>query len=126
MGHAGGAAPDVPSPATNPPHEKEAIVPTKITLIIDNPDDPAAFEEAYGEVVDLARRLPELRRLESAKVLPKEDGTAIPAHRTLDLYFDGYEDASAAVATAEAGELFGRLGATGVTFTGLFSDIESA
>jgi uncharacterized protein (TIGR02118 family) len=101
-------------------------VPTKITLIIGEPSDPAAFEEAYRGIADLARELPELRRLESAKVLPKEDGTPTPAHRTLDLYFDSYEDASAAVATPEAGELFGRLGKTGASLTGLFSDIESA
>jgi len=101
-------------------------VPTKITLIIGEPSDPVAFEEAYRGIADLARELPELRRLESAKVLPKEDGTPTPAHRTLDLYFDSYEDASAAVATPEAGELFGRLGKTGASLTGLFSDIESA
>ena len=60
-------------------------MPTKITLIIDNPADPAAFEDAYPEVESLARRLPGLRRTEAAKVWPKEDGTPTPAHRTLDL-----------------------------------------
>jgi len=98
-------------------------MPTKITLIIDNPADPAAFEEAYTEVESLARRLPGLRRTEAAKVWPKEDGTPTPAHRTLDLYFDSYEDASAAVATPAAGEFFQRLVGTGTPFTGLFSDI---
>ena len=99
-------------------------MPTKITLIVDNPADPAAFEQAYPGLLDAARTLPALRRLESAKVWPKEDGTPTPAHRTLDLYFDSYEDASAAVQTPQAGTLFGQLGATGVTFTGLFSDVE--
>lgn len=97
---------------------------TKITLIIDNPTSPDAFEQAYAGVVTAARTLPKLQRLESAKVWPKEDGTPTPAHRTLDLYFDSYEDASAAVTTAQAGAVFGQLGATGTTFTGLFSDVE--
>jgi uncharacterized protein (TIGR02118 family) len=101
-------------------------MPTKITLIIDNPSDVAAFESDYAEIAALAHKLPELRRVESAKVWPKEDGTPTPAHRTLDLYFDSYDDASAAVATPEAGQLFQLLGGTGTTFMGLFSDIEEA
>lgn len=99
-------------------------MPTKITLIIDNPTDPDAFEQAYPSIAESARTLPGLQRLESAKVWPKEDGTPTPAHRTLDLYFASYDDASAAVTTPEAGTFFGRLGATGTSFTGLFSDIE--
>ncbi|WP_263092305.1 EthD family reductase [Curtobacterium sp. RIT-PI-V] len=97
---------------------------TKITLIIDNPADPSAFEQSYVELEALAAKLPGLQRLEAAKVWPKEDGTPTPAHRTLDLYFASYGDASDAVATAEAGAFFQQLGETGATFTGLFSDIE--
>jgi hypothetical protein len=99
-------------------------MPTKITLIIDNPADPAAFERAYVGIAAAARSLPGLQGLESAKVWPKEDGTPTPAHRTLDLYFATYDDASAAVTTPEAGALFGQLGATGTSFTGLFCDVE--
>ena len=101
-------------------------MPTKITLIIDNPADPDAFERAYEDVKRAAEKLPKLRRLESAKVWPKEDGTATPAYRTLDLYFDSYEAASAAVTTPAAGDLFGALIGTQVPFKGLFSDIEAA
>lgn len=101
-------------------------MPTKITLIIDNPADPASFESVYPAIVALAQQLPQLRRLEAAKVWPKEDGTPTPAHRTLDLYFDSYDDASAAVAAPAAAEFFQRLGGTGATFTGLFSDVEQA
>lgn len=99
---------------------------TKITLIVDNPADADAFEQAYVGVLAAAATLPKLQRLESAKVWPKEDGTPTPAHRTLDLYFDSYDDASAAVTTPAAGEVFGQLGATGTSFTGLFSDVEQA
>ncbi|QCB92705.1 EthD family reductase [Cellulomonas shaoxiangyii] len=99
-------------------------MPTKITLIVDNPADPAAYEVRYAEIRTLAAQLPGLRRVESAKVWPKEDGTPTPAYRTLDLYFDGYDDASAAVATPAGGEFFQRLVGSGTPFTGLFSDIE--
>jgi len=97
---------------------------TKITLVIDNPADPDAFEQAYPALVQAARSLASLQRLESAKVWPKEDGTPTPAHRTLDLYFASYDDAAAAVATPEGGTFFGQLIATGTSFTGLFSDVE--
>lgn len=97
---------------------------TKITLVIENPADPEAFENIYPEILTLARKLPALQRLESAKVWPKEDGTPTPAHRTLDLYFESYEAASAAVAVPVAGEFFQKLVGTGVAFIGLFSDIE--
>jgi len=99
-------------------------MPTKITFIIDNPTDPAAFEAAYADVRTAAKGFPKLQRVESAKVWPKEDGTPTPAYRTLDLYFDSYEDASAAVATSVAADVLGGLIGTGTTFTGLFSDIE--
>ena len=97
---------------------------TKITFVINNPSDPAAFESLYEQVLTSARELPGLRRLESAKVWPKEDGTPTPAYRTLDLYFDDYDSASAATATPAAGELFGQLISSGTAYTGLFSDIE--
>lgn len=97
---------------------------TKITIIIGNPADPEGFEQTYEALLEIARKLPELRRVESAKVWPKEDGTPTPAHRTLDLYFDDYAAASAATATPEGGALFQGLGATGTSITGLFSDVE--
>jgi hypothetical protein len=99
-------------------------VPTKITLVIGNPTDVPTFEAAWPALLDAARQLARVRRVESARVWPKEDATPTPAHRTLDLYFDDYGDASAATATAEAGALFGGLAATGTSVTGLFSDVE--
>jgi uncharacterized protein (TIGR02118 family) len=74
----------------------------KLTVVYDNPTDPAAFEEHYKSVhVPLAQKIPNVRRAELAKVFPKEDGSPTPAYRTADLYFDSYEDACAAVATPE-------------------------
>jgi uncharacterized protein (TIGR02118 family) len=79
--------------------------PTKITFVYSNPDDPDTFEAAYSEQLELARKLPGLTRLQASKVWPKEDGSATPAYRLLDLYFTDY--ASASAAAAEAGPLVG-------------------
>jgi uncharacterized protein (TIGR02118 family) len=98
---------------------------TKITVIYDNPLDPAAFEAGYAEQLELAKQLPGLERFESAKVWPKEDGTPTPAYRLLDLYFADYDSASAAVTTPEAAALlpaiFG-LATGGLRIT--FADVE--
>ena len=45
-------------------------------------------------------------------------------NRTLDLYFESYDDASAAVAAPAAADVVAGLARTRVTFTGLFSDID--
>lgn len=79
--------------------------PTKISFVYHNPKDPAAFEAVYPEQLALARNLPGLVRLQESKVWPKEDGSATPAYRLLDLYFADYAAASAAA--AEAGPLVG-------------------
>lgn len=82
-------------------------MPTKITVIYDNPTDPAVFEAGYAaEQVALAKRIPGVQRIETSKVWPKEDGTPTPAYRMVDLYFSDYEAASAAVTTPEAADLF--------------------
>jgi uncharacterized protein (TIGR02118 family) len=104
---------------------REQTMPTKISVIYDNPVDPAVFEEGYPAQLVLARTLPGLQRIETAKVWPKEDGTPTPAYRTIDLHFDDYEAASKAVTTSEAGAFFPtifELGTGGVRI--LFSDIE--
>ena len=102
-------------------------MPTKITVIYDNPHDPDAFEAGYPDQLALAAKLPGLDRLESSKVWPKEDGTPTPAYRLLDLYFSDYDTASAAVTTPEAAALFPSIFglATGGVRV-LFSDIEES
>jgi uncharacterized protein (TIGR02118 family) len=81
-------------------------MPTKITIIYDNPRDAAAFEAGYPEQLALAAMLPGVDRVESSKVWPKEDGTPTPAYRLLDLYFADYDTANDATTTAEAGAFF--------------------
>ena len=103
-------------------------MPTKITVIYDNPTDPAVFEVAYAEgQVALAKALPGLTRIETSKVWPKEDGTPTPAYRLIDMYFPDYDTASAAVTGPEAGALFPSifgLATGGVRI--VFADIEES
>ena len=74
--------------------------PSKISFVYSNPTDPDAFEAAYPEQLELARKLPGVLRLQASRVWPKEDGSATPAYRLLDLYFADYAAASAAAAQA--------------------------
>ncbi|WP_025737933.1 EthD family reductase [Mycobacterium genavense] len=96
---------------------------TKLTVIYDNPTDPAAFEAAYeSEQLEAARRIPGYLRLEASKVWPKEDGSPTPAYRMIALYYPTYDDVSVAVATPEAGAFFealGRIATGGRTCPGL-------
>jgi uncharacterized protein (TIGR02118 family) len=101
------------------------MMPTRITAIYDNPQDPEAFEAGHQDQVALAKKIPGVERIESAKVWPKEDGSPTPAYRVLDLYFADYDAASKAVTTEEAGAFVGKvmeLATGGVKL--LFSDIE--
>jgi uncharacterized protein (TIGR02118 family) len=103
-------------------------MPTKITVIYDNPTDAAAFEAAYADgQVALAKALPGITRFETSKVWPKEDGSPTPAYRMIDMYFPDYDTASAAVTTPEAGALFPSIfgmASGGVRI--LFSDVEES
>jgi uncharacterized protein (TIGR02118 family) len=103
-------------------------MPTKITVIYDNPTDPGAFEAGYAEEqVALAKGLPGLVSIETSKVWPKEDGSPTPAYRMVDLYFTDYQTASAAVTTPQAAALFPTifgLATGGVRI--LFSEVEEA
>jgi uncharacterized protein (TIGR02118 family) len=100
---------------------------TKITLIFDNPVDPAAFESSYPDLVDRARKVPGVLRMETSKVWPKEDGTATPAYRMIDLYFADYDEANASLGTPEMGAFFPRaLELASGGMTGLFSNVEES
>ncbi len=100
---------------------------TKLTIIVDNPNDPDAFEAHYESAAyrEPLGKIPDVQRVESAKVFPKEDGSPTPAYRTIDIYFSDYATACAALATPEAGGLAGGLAQAatgGIRF--LLSDIE--
>ncbi|MFC1412815.1 EthD family reductase [Streptacidiphilus sp. N1-12] len=100
-------------------------MPTKITAIYENPKSPSTFEAGHQEQIALAKQIPGVTRIESAKVWPKEDGSETPAYRVLDLYFTDYDAASKAVTTEEAGAFVGKvfeLATGGVRL--LFTDVE--
>ena len=84
---------------------------SKLTIIVDNPNDPGAFEAHYSSPAykELLGKIPDIQRVESAKVFPKEDGSPTPAYRTIDVYFSDYATACAALESAEAGEFAGGL-----------------
>ena len=101
-------------------------MPTKIEFIVDNQDDNDALDAAWPGLLEKARALPGLERLESGKVWPKEDGSPTPAHRSLLLYFPGYDEASAATSSPEGGAFFPAFFETAHgRVTALFTDIES-
>lgn len=98
---------------------------TKITAVYDNPKDAEAFEASHAEQIALAKKLPGVIKIESAKVWPKEDGSETPAYRVLDIYFADYDAASRAVQTEEAKAFVGKvfeLATGGVRL--LFTDVE--
>ncbi len=99
----------------------------KLTVVYDNPTDPAAFEKHYAAVhVPLAGKVKGVKRAELAKVFPKEDGSPTPAYRVAELYFDDYQSACGAIATPEGQALIAdakQLGSAGVKF--LLCDIET-
>lgn len=99
---------------------------TKITAIFDTPVDTRAFEAGYADMLALAMAVPGRTGSETSKVWPKEDGSAAPAYRLLDLYFADYDSASQAVTTTQAGTFFGcvlALATGGVRV--VFADVET-
>lgn len=98
----------------------------KLTVIYGNPTDPAAFEKHYNEVhVPLVGKMPNVLRVETAKVFPPEDGSPTPKYRTAELYFADYDTACAALATPEGmatAQDAMEIGTGGVDF--LLSDVE--
>lgn len=97
---------------------------TKITVIFDNPASADDFETAYPDLLDRARKIPGVLKIETSKVWPKEDGTPTPAYRMIDLYLPDYDTASQAVTTPEAAEYFARVfelatGGARVVFAGV-------
>src|SRR5579862_5924537 len=83
----------------------------KLTIVVDNPNDPGAFEAHYSSPAykDPLGKIPDVQRVESAKVFPKEDGSPTPAYRTIELYFSDYATACAALGSPEAREFAGGL-----------------
>ena len=76
---------------------------TEITVFYDN---PSVFEARYPQQVALARKVPRVERIKSARVWPKEDGSPTPTYRLVNVCYTDYAAASQWVATADAPRLF--------------------
>ena len=74
----------------------------KMVVLYGHPADAAAFEDYYATThVPLAEKIPDVRRFESGRVMPAQDGSAPPYHRVAELWFDSVESLQAATDTPE-------------------------
>ncbi|HEU0100720.1 MAG TPA: EthD family reductase [Mycobacteriales bacterium] len=101
----------------------------KVTVLYSLPSDPDAFEAYYLPHHDpLARRIPGLLRLETARATGTPDGSPPPHYRSAELYFEdmaavgaGFGSEEGKAAAKDAGELAAR---TGSTTTFVFSEVD--
>jgi uncharacterized protein (TIGR02118 family) len=74
----------------------------KSTALFGHPEDPDAFEEYYANThVPLVEKLPNLQRLEVAKIVATPDGSEPPYHRITELYFEDVEQMQGSFASDE-------------------------
>jgi uncharacterized protein (TIGR02118 family) len=74
----------------------------KLTVLYGHPTDPGAFETYYANThVPLALQIPELMRIEAAKVLGTSEGSAAPYYRIAELWFASQEQLGASMGSAE-------------------------
>ena len=74
----------------------------KLTVLYGHPTDPGAFETYYANThVPLALKIPELMRIEAAKVLGMPEGSRAPYYRIADLWFASKEQLQASMGSAE-------------------------
>jgi uncharacterized protein (TIGR02118 family) len=74
--------------------------PVKFVALYGSPSDATAFERYYAEThVPLARRLPGLQRLETARLLGTAEGGPAPYYRIAELRFADMEHLQAAAAS---------------------------
>lgn len=100
----------------------------KLTVLYGQPTDPAAFEQYYAEThMPLALKIPDLVRIEGAKVVGTPAGGAPAYYRTADLWFEGQEQLQAAFGSPEGRAATGDLAnfATGGVTT-LIAEITAA
>lgn len=59
----------------------------KVTVLYGEPTDPAAFEQYYfDQHLSIAARIPNVARVETAKVVATPDGSALPHYRIAELW----------------------------------------
>src|SRR4051794_39319967 len=76
----------------------------KFTVIYGHPDDPAAFEEYYENThMPIARRMPNVQRIDLAKAVAAPDGSE-PPHRTEDVWFEDMDQLQSSLGSPEGQE----------------------
>ncbi len=74
----------------------------KLMVMYNHPEDPQAFDAHYLTThVALARRIPNVRRLEVAKIESVRGGGDPPYHLVVEIWYDDEEAMAAAMETPE-------------------------
>lgn len=74
----------------------------KLTALFGHPDSPEEFEAYYREThVPLARAIPNLSRLETARAMPSPSGDEPPYFRIAELWFEDLATLGAALASEQ-------------------------
>ncbi len=91
----------------------------KLTVLYGHPVNPDAFEEHYANThTPLALKIPNLGRLELAKVVATPEGSAAPYYRIADLWFQSMDELESALGSPEgqaAAQDFHNFASGGVT-----------
>lgn len=74
----------------------------KVTVLYGKPTDPAAFEQYYFEQhLSIAARIPNVARVETARVAATPDGSPLPHHRIAELWFHDLETLQGSMGSPE-------------------------
>jgi uncharacterized protein (TIGR02118 family) len=98
-----------PRGANNQIEETRKMV--KLMVLYNRPLDEAEFESDYfGTHVGLARRIPGLLKLETARVVVNPEGGELPYYRIAELWFDDQDALLAGVGSPEGAAAVADLG----------------
>lgn len=76
----------------------------KATVIYKQPTDPSAFEDYYfTKHMDLAAKVPNVARIETARTAPNPDGSQPDVYRTAEMWFNDLESLQSALGSPEGG-----------------------
>jgi uncharacterized protein (TIGR02118 family) len=74
----------------------------KVTVLYGHPTDPDGFDRYYiDHHLDLAKKIPNLRRIEVARAMSNDDGSSPPYHFLGELWFDSLDDMHEGLASPE-------------------------
>lgn len=74
----------------------------KVTVLYNEPTDPSAFEEYYFSThLDIASKLPNVTRVETAKVAATPDGSPLPYYRVAEIWYQDVKTLQASMGSPE-------------------------